>query len=410
MRDDKSRDHSLRPEWLLDQDPLLLPALTERHELESLARRMVAANAIRRYREDRDNGRVSYSRRKHWYAEHQSRSYWPKWFTYSFTIKAVTQLEGAGLLIHDQKKPGNRHWQSWFRATPELVNPKGKLQYIPTRRIFLRDEQKNDIDYNDNARLVVQMRRDIDLINAFLAKQTVTFDDKPLKEGDPLHINLHCVSGAIRLTTRRIFHDSSFDLGGRWYTDLQNIPREARPRLKLNGHALAIHDYSALYPKLLYAMVGEIPDGDPYTIPDWPRQVSKPILNILINAKNGTSALRAAVTELKQRRIGKGQSERYAAAKEIIAALKKRNAPIARFFHSDAGKRLMWYEAFLLRDNMLEAMKREIPFVPLHDALMVPTGSLRELVIIMETNLAALRVSLGVQFKRQKARISAVQI
>jgi len=284
------------------------------------------------------------------------------------------------------------------------------LQYIPKRRIFLRDEQKNDIDYNDNARLVVQMQRDITQVNAFLAKQTVTFDDKPLKEGDPLHIDLHCVSGAIRLTTRRIFHDSSFDLGGRWYTDLQNIPREARPRLKLDGHALAIHDYSALYPKLLYAMVGEIPDGDPYTIPDCPRQISKPILNILINAKNGTSALRAAVTELKQRRVGRGQSERYTAAKQIIAALKKRNAPIARFFHSDMGKRLMWDEAFLLRDNMLEAMKRGIPFVPLHDALMVPTGSLREMAIVMETNLAVLRISLGAQFKRQKARVPAVQI
>jgi hypothetical protein len=82
---------------------------------------------------------------------------------------------------------------------------------------------------------------------------------------------------------------------------------------------------------------------------------------------------------------------------------KKRNAPIAQFFHSDAGKRrLMWYEAFLLRDNMLEAMKREIPFVPLHDAMMVPTGSHRELATIMETNLAVLRVSLGVQFKRRK--------
>jgi hypothetical protein len=372
---------------------------------------MVAANAIRRYREDRENGRVSYSRRKAWYAEHLGPSYWPKWFSYRLIIiKAVAQLEACGMLIHDQKKPGNRHWQSWFRATPELMNPKGELQYIPKRRIYLRDEQKNDIDYNDNARLVVQMRRDIDTINVFLAKQTITFDGRPLREGEPLHIDLHCVSGAVRITTRRIFHDGSFNLGGRWYSVLQNIPREARPRLRLNGHALAIHDYAALYPKLLYAMVGAIPDGDPYTIPGWPREVSKPILNILINAKNGTSAVKAAATELKGRRIGTKQSERYAFAKQIIAALKKRNAPIARFFHKDMGKRLMWFEAFLLRDNMMELMKRGIPFVPLHDALMVPAGVLGDVSLIMETNLAVLRVSLGVAFKRRKAGVPSVQI
>src|SRR6516162_6646749 len=62
--------------------------------------------------------------------------------------------------------------------------------------------------------------------------------------------------------------------------DLQNIPRAARNRLRLNGQPVAIHDYSAFYPGLLYAMVGATCDGDPYTIPDWPRQISKPILNI----------------------------------------------------------------------------------------------------------------------------------
>src|SRR5215471_10153693 len=47
MRDDESRDHALRPEWLSADDPLPVPtATTARQELESLARRMIAANAI----------------------------------------------------------------------------------------------------------------------------------------------------------------------------------------------------------------------------------------------------------------------------------------------------------------------------------------------------------------------------
>jgi hypothetical protein len=401
-RADKKRDHTLRPEWLTKHDPLPLPTPTRRDELASLARRMVAANAIRRYREDGERGRVSYSRRKVWYTEHQSRFYWPKWFTYNCILKAVAQLEAAGLLIHDRKKPGNRHWQSWFRATEKLMGGEIKLQYVPKHKIILRDEEKNDIAYNDKARIVLEMNRDIDAINNYLAQQTVTFDGKPLKEGDPLYVDLRCVSGALRISTRRIFHDRSFDLGGRWYTDLQNIPRETRSRLRLNGQPVAIHDYASFYPGLLYAMAGAVCHGDPYTIPDCPRPISKPILNILINAKTGTAAVRASAKDLKERGDRSSQKERHDKARTIIAALKTRNAPIARFFHSDAGKRLMWYEAFLLHDNMRDLMKRGIPFLPLHDALLVPTAAHHELMHIMATNLAVLRVSLRLQSQALK--------
>src|SRR5262249_42887374 len=71
-------------------------------------------------------------------------------------------------------------------------------------------------------------------------------------------------------------------------------------------------------------------------IPDVPRHISKPILNICLNAKNGTSAIRAAAQELTQLNVRGSQGERYARARSIIAALKKRNQPIAEFFHSEA--------------------------------------------------------------------------
>jgi hypothetical protein len=399
-RDDKKRDHTLRPDWLTKDDPLPMPILTKRDELQSLARRMIAANAIRRYREDGERGWVSYSRRKNWYAEHPSRFYWPKWFTHDHVITGVTQLEEVGKLLHDQKKPGNRHWQSRFRAADKPTE--SEIKYVPKHKIILRDKEKNDIAYNDKTRAIVKMIRDIDEINAYLLRQTVTFDGKILKEGDPLYVDLHCVTGALRISTRRIFHDASFKLGGRFYTDLHNIPKETRERLRLNGHHIAIHDYSAFYPRLLYAMVGQVCDGDPYTIPDWPREVAKPILNVVINAKTGTAAIRVSATKLKELGDRDSQKERYAKARMIIAALKARNAPIAKFFHSDAGKRLMWWDAFLLRDNMRDLMKRSIPFLPLHDALLAPVIAHRALTEIMEINFAALRVSLSARFRAQK--------
>ena len=405
-RDDKKRDHSLRPEWLTKHDPLPLPIRTEREQLESLARRMVAANAIRRHREDGERGNVSYSRRKHWYAEHPSRFYWPKWFTYDYILKAVAQLTAAGMFVHDQKKPGNRHWQSWFRATEKLMGLKTEIKYQPKHRVILRDKEKNEIAYNERARLVIKMIRDIDAVNAYLARQTIVLGNALLKEGDPLFVDLHCITGALRISTRRIFHDGSFDLGGRWYNDLQNIPRAARNRLRLNGQPVAIHDYSAFYPGLLYAMVGATCDGDPYAIPDWPRHISKPTLNILINAKSQTAAVRATAKKLKELGDSTSQKDRHNKARAIIGALKKRNAAIARYFNSDIGKRLMHYEAFVLHDNMRDLMKLEIPFLPLHDALLVPAAAEPRLIQIMATNLAILRVSLKLQAEALKSASS----
>jgi hypothetical protein len=407
-RADRKRDHSLRPEWLTKHDPLPLPATTtERERLESLARRMIAANAIRRYREDKEDGRVSYSRRRAWYAEHPSRFYWPKWFSYKYILTGVAQMDAAGLLIHDQKKSGNRHWQSWFRASAKLMGGDDiKLQYVPKHKIILRDEEKNDIAYNDKARIVIRMIRDIDAVNAYLARQSIMLDNALLKEGDALFVDLHCISGALRISTRRIFHDGSFSLGGRWYNDLQNIPRAARNRLRLNGQPVAIHDYSAFYPGLLYAMVGAECSGDPYAIQDWPRHISKPTLNILINAKSQTAAVRATAKKLKELGDNTSQKDRHNKARAIIGALKTRNATIARYFNSDIGKRLMHYEAFVLHDNMRDLMKAGIPFLPLHDALLVPVAAEPRLIQIMATNLAILRVSLKMQFQAVKSASS----
>jgi hypothetical protein len=71
------------------------------------------------------------------------------------------------------------------------------------------------------------------------------------------------------------------------------------------------------------------------------------------------------------------------------------------FFHSDAGKRLMRTESEILRRNMKALMKLQIPFVPLHDALLVPEPKLPVLQRIMEEILKLTKESLtAVCFRR----------
>lgn len=384
-------DHPLRVEWLTELDPLPQPINGAREEYVSLCRRMIAANAIRRFRKDGENGRVSYSRRKLWYAQNPSKFYWPRWCTYGYIIPAVDQLAASGLLLHDKKPPGNRHWQSWFRATGSLMNFQTKLLCKPLHGIILRDENRVDIEYNENDRFILKLIRNLDEVNAYLAKQVITLRGKVIEEGDPLYADLRCVSGATRIKLRRIYSDSSFYKNGRWFNDIQNIPRKERQWMTINGHYVGTHDYTAFYPSLLYALVGETCAGDPYTIPNCTREISKPILNILINTKDGTASVRASANALKERGDRSSQAERYDRARRIIAALKDRNKPIAQFFHSGVGKVLMWHESQLLGHNMRDLMELQIPFVPLHDALLVPERAVDLVREIMEDNLAVYR-------------------
>src|SRR5262249_10225710 len=192
-------------------------------------------------------------RNKNWYADNDRRFYWPRFFSYKWILIAVAQLEGGGLILHDKKPRGNLHWQSRFRATPKLMELKANMAYAPTKRIILRDEEKNNIEYNEKARHVLKKNRDIDEINAYLAKQTITLYGKTIREGDPLYVDLHCVAGATRTSLRRVFNDRSWYKGGRWINDIQNIPKPDRRWITLNGYPVAVHDYSAFYPGLLYA-------------------------------------------------------------------------------------------------------------------------------------------------------------
>jgi hypothetical protein len=323
----------------------------------------------------------------------------PSEYRESFLLRAADAMAFA---------VGNRHWQSWFRATPKLMEwvLGAKIDHKPVRRIIMRDEDKNEIAYNDKARAVVKMGRDLDAVNAYLARQTITLGGNVLKEGDPLYVDTHCVTGALRIQLRRIFNDASWYKGGRWWNDVQNIPKQARLWMKLEGYPVAVYDYSAFYPGLLYAMVGSCCIGDPYTIPDWPRAITKRALNILINTVNGTSAVRAVATELKHH-IGGSQKDRYQKARIIIAGLKERNGPIAGFLHSNAGKHLMWHEAFILYQNMLDLMRLEIPFLPLHDALLVPEPAFSGLGRIMERNLELAQELLAeTHLERQKAELN----
>jgi hypothetical protein len=117
-----------------------------------------------------------------------------------------------------------------------------------------------------------------------------------------------------RPQVRRVFN-GDLEHGGRWYHRLQNLSKDERGRLLINGEPVVELDYSALHPRLIYAREGiAYPlDADPYAIPGVPRKAAK---GIWLQVMNDTS-ISAAVAHLE----GRQHADRIAAHERYRAEL-----------------------------------------------------------------------------------------
>lgn len=128
----------------------------------------------------------------------------------------------------------------------------------------------------------------------------------------------------VRPQVKRVFN-GDFAHGGRWYHPLQNLSKDERQRLLLDGEQVVELDYSALHPRLIYAREGiDYPlTADPYAIPGVPRPVAK---SIWLQVMNDTS-INAAIAHL----VARQNPDRIAAFERYRAELECwQQAPIER--------------------------------------------------------------------------------
>src|SRR5438309_824597 len=118
---DHMRDHPLNCNWRpIDPSALQildLPLSKSKAAAVTLAR--IIAEAFVVGRADPQSW-ISYSRRRAFYAKR--RRYWPRSYTYDTVVHVVDQLVANNLLEHEKAFPGQRGWQSRFRASSALVN------------------------------------------------------------------------------------------------------------------------------------------------------------------------------------------------------------------------------------------------------------------------------------------------
>jgi len=240
-------------------------------------------------------------------------------------------LEHSGYIevtpfINDRSVKGGKSFQSRMRATgklmdlinhhqpdddveidtiqDELIVVKG-LKPKPRKVTRIKDgKRKTDtikrprkVCKTPDIPLVRQMRENLKLINGVLEKadirlnitdeQMLELRERLSRERDPYKRDVDFN----RKTLHRVFLDRRPDLGGRFYGPwYQNIPKEYRPEIRINGAPTLELDYSALHPNLLYALRDlDPPDPDPYRLDGYSEETRKFMKAMFLRMINATS-------------------------------------------------------------------------------------------------------------------------
>ena len=235
------------------------------------------------------------------------------------------------------------------------------------------------IDYRDTHK-TNQMRQNVDKINENIKKVWIDIeqDDDEWRE---LRYRLKQESDSdtpphnlANRTLYRVFADTSFETGGRFYGGWwQNIPKEFRKKLLINGKRTVEFDYSGLHPALLYARVRAVIPDDPYEIgldSKHRRQVKK-AFNAMLNADHD---LRSPPKKLPVKEMGLPW-------KDLKQRIKDKHSAISDYFGTGEGLKLQYTDSCIAEELMLRFIdeKSGTALLPIHDSFIVHHGYAHEL-------------------------------
>ena len=193
-------------------------------------------------------------------------------------------------------------------------------------------------------------------------------------------------------TVRRIFNNSSFEEGGRFYGGWwERVPSRYRPHIIIDGMPTVEMDYSAIQPRLLLAERGVEPDGDPYDIGIDERfgPLVKETFNRLLNGKR---------RPLPYSNPGQGivfdEADVGLSWTQFLNLIRDRFEAVSDQFSSGAGLKLQRLDSDIAQAVMLKANTLSVPMLPIHDSFIVRLSDYPDLARAMER---AMRETVGIK-------------
>ncbi|CDN57058.1 Hypothetical protein RG1141_PA02230 (plasmid) [Neorhizobium galegae bv. officinalis bv. officinalis str. HAMBI 1141] len=305
--------------------------------------------------------------------------YQPKAFNADILRSVVAGLGKLGLVVHDSSVYKQRrtvlHPTDAFRkrlksygVTISAIGRTAGRETIELSVDRYGPQSKETTDYSDTEQ-TIKLRGEMAAINRMLAKTEIRYDGDMLPPGFMVRkFQLHSQEAP-----------PTFDLHGRLYGGTwQNLPKEKRYLLSVNGESLADLDYSSMFIQLAYHVAGQCaPQGDLYAIPglELHRKAVKSALVSLLFRKTPAARL---PTEVRKQLPLDWDMPRFKAAAAV------HHAPIAHLFDTNVGHRLMALEGNILVDVLLRLTNMDVPALPMHDGIMVPQSRKHEAQRVME--------------------------
>jgi len=355
---------------------------------------VVIANLYYNWEED-SNRYISYYRDVNKY---KARSMYNILHISKLIIKIIDNLVDLDYL--EQKKgfldPSNQSRMARMKAKPKLVKLFKKYNMTPekvelhpsTPCIILRNIRKNNskyqIEFKSNEQ-VESMRKSLVAYNNLLRRSHIAIPNYP-KEGILKENGLKVPYNENNKFVRRIFNNGSFKDGGRFYGGFwQNIPKEWRLRIGINGWPIVEHDYSGLHINLLYARENIDYDEDPYEIhhplykSEELRPYLKKLLLIMLNCRTHSQVLKAFHWN---KTLLEYSSYNH---RDFIDILAKKHHPIRKYLYSGYGIKLQRIDSSIAQHVIDTLTKEEIPVLCVHDSFISASPFEEDLIKEMDT-------------------------
>jgi len=270
--------------------------------------------------------------------------------------------------------------QSRVRATAKLISllhdrfqikPHMIGEFKSLEPIRLKDKDGHLCGYRETPE-TKQMRSRIEDYNALIARTEISLQKcekvEHLRKARPIDFT--------RTRYFRTFEKGSFNLGGRYYGHwAQDMKKELRPYLTINGNPTVELDFGSMFVHLAYCLEGvcyrdSFGDEDPYYLPQMPdlkRKISKSVLLISFNNVSETTLLKAVGKDLRERRIYYGDVD----LKEVFAAHREKHFRINNKILTKFGSELTYLESKVSQAVIDKMNEAGIAALNVHDSFIV---------------------------------------
>ena len=310
-------------------------------------------------------------------------------------LEALSYLEDHRGFYDQERQTG---FQSRMRATSRLISLIQNYEVVSS--MISREESdvivlryqgtKKEIPFDDTEE-IVRMREELGSYNAFLQGHKLGLSMPPDEIRDIL-IERRCAAiDYTRNSLYRIFN-GDFTTGGRFYRGWwQNIPRDIRKHITIDGEPCSELDYSGQHLLLLYARGGDeyrwlkgLYD-DPYALEgygDEVRDLLKVATLILVNEPDRRKAIQAIREKINYDFPALQSTDAF--INPLIDGMMEKHPTVREHFFSGSGGALQFQDSQVAAYVLKHMQAHGYLALPVHDSFVVQDRHLRQLYSLMK--------------------------